>query len=607
MGFRFSKPASGTDRASIGRFLNEVVFDKDCGATRMTIGRHQSATAVLQLYILGPFQLCDGSNHPITLRNRKAQALLALLAMAPRGERTRVWLRDKLWSHSDEHRSSNNLRQTLFEIRRDLGPIADRALNFGGQTISFKPGRFWIDHAAILENPVEFTRLGLTAETELLEGFDIGDPEFEDWLSLERGNWADRAEVLGDQPSLPAILSFGDTTPANRPAHSQTSLALMRSVLHGSDQLGVHLADRVMEGIAGSLKELQPVRILDLRDHSGSIEDLAASASTEFYCRLRLLRIGDSVTLTLFLHRVSQMAMEWSQSIQCRLDDLIAYDGQVLQGFISQSVDRLARTLIDAIPAEDTQSDMRRSGYTALNLIFRLDETALEHALEILRPGDSLQSGLHAALRAYAASVRVGDNIGHLTDAARAALRRESIEEMSGNPFNSVALACCGHVLGYVLQEHEAAGQLLERAVRLNPAQAFAWDHYALHKMYTGDYSAARAAAERAVSLGASSPFSYSYQTTLAMTATLAGDYDRAIMAGRSALQKQPRYNPALRYLMVAHSARGERDKAEALRDRLLLNDPNFRDEEVQKLRFGRRVIETAAPVQFHLRKLFNE
>jgi len=571
------------------------------------MGRHQTTTAVMRLYLLGPFQLCDGSNHPIAVRNRKAQALLALLAMAPRGERTRVWLRDKLWSASDEHRSSNNLRQTLFEIRRDLGPLADRTMEFGVQTIALKPGRVWIDHAAVTANPAEFGQLGLTAETELLEGFDIGDPEFEDWLALERGNWADRAEALAAQPHMPTIAAQSEVAASIRPIRSQTSLALMRSVLHGSDQLGVHLADRVMEGIASSLKELQPVNILDLREQNGSVEDLAATAATEFYCRLRLLRIGESVTLTLFLHRVSQMAMEWSQSIQCRLDDLIAYDGQVLQGFISQSVDRLARTLIDAIPAEDKRSDLRRSGYAALNLIFRLDERALDHALDLLRPGDSPQSGLHAALRAYAASVRVGDNIGHLSDLARATLRQESVEELQGNPFNSVALACCGHVLGYVLQEHEAAGHMLERAVRLNPAQAFAWDHYALHKMYTGDYAAARAAAERAVSLGAYSPFSYSYETTLAMTATLAGDYDRAILAGRSALQKQPRYNPALRYMMIAHSARGERDKAEGLRDRLLLNDPNFRDEEVQRLRFGRRVIETAAPVQIHLRKLFNE
>ena len=35
------------------------------------------------------------------------------------------------------------------------------------------------------------------------------------------------------------------------------------------------------------------------------------------------------------------------------------------------------------------------------------------------------------------------------------------------------------------------AHELLERAVRLNPAQAFAWDHYALHKLYTGDPAAA--------------------------------------------------------------------------------------------------------------------
>ena len=587
--------------------LNEVVIAEKHRALRMTAGQHPTTAAVLKLYVLGPFRLCDGANHPIFLRNRKAQALFALLAIAPRAERTRVWLRDKLWSGSDEHRSSNNLRQTLFEIRRDLGPLADRALDFGVQSISFKPGRVWIDHDAILADPAQFSRLALSSTTELLEGFDVGDPEFEDWLSFERGSWADRAEGLAEHIAAPAHIAQSDPSSASRPTRSQTSLALMRSVLHGSDQLGVHLADRVMEGIASSLKELQPVSILDLREQNGPIEDLAATASTEFYCRLRLLRIGDSVTLTLFLHRVSQMAMEWSQSIQCRIDDLIAYDGQVLQGFISQSVDRLARTLLEAVPAEDTQSEMRRSGYTALNLIFRLDETALDHALDLLRPGDAPQSGLHAALRAYATSVQVGDNIGHLTEAARKALRQDSADQTAGNPFNSVALACFGHVLGYVLQEHEAACHFLERAVRLNPAQAFAWDHYALHKMYTGDYAAARVAAERAVSLGAYSPFSYSYETTLAMTATLAGDYDRAILAGRSALQKQPRYNPALRYLMVAHSARGERAKAEEMRDRLLLYDPDFRTEEVQRLRFGSRVIETAKPVLLHVRKLLNE
>jgi hypothetical protein len=566
------------------------------------------SAAMLRLYVLGPFQLCDASNHAMPVRNRKAQALLALLALSPRGERSRVWLRDKLWSGSDERRSSTNLRQTLFELRRDLGNLADRALDFGTQTIALRPGRVWVDFQAVSADPQAFHALGLSDSTELLEGFDIGDPEFEEWLSMERGLWADRLDSINLDPAPAALpkpkpLSDDNLPPRREP---QTSVALMPSVLHGADSLGVHLADRVMEGIANSLRELQPIAILDLRSLTGPIEDLAASAHTEFYCRLRLLRIGENVTLTLFLHRVSRMSMEWSQSIQCHLDDLIAYDGQVLQGFIAQSVDRLARSLMESIPRNEPESELYRSGYAALNLIFRLDETALDHAVELLKPRDEGTGGLHAALRSYIASFRVGENLGVLTDAAREVIRHETLRQKDRDPFNSVSLACFGHVLGYVFQEHEAAGQLLEQAVRMNPAQAFAWDHYALHRMYVGDYEGAKAAAQRAVSLGAYSPISYSYETTLAMASTLAGDYDRAVMAGQSALSKQPRFNAAMRYLMVAHAARGERDAAETLRDKLLLRDPDFRHADVQELRFGARTMRGPNPLILHVRKLFD-
>lgn len=571
------------------------------GTTHPMSAKLPQSTPVLRLYLVGAFRLCDGTGRVISLRNRKAQALLALLALSPRGERSRVWLRDKLWSGSDEKKSSTSLRQTLFEIRRDLGALAERALDIRTQSISFRPGKVWVDYETFLANPSALSGYHLSPDTDLLEGFDIVDPEFEDWLSVERGIWADRAEQ---------ILAI----PTPRPQHgapgvdtgraSSTSLALMRSVMHGGDALSLHLADRVMEGIANSLRELQPVKIFDLRDQNGAIEDLAASAQTEFYCRLRLLRIGESVTLTLLVHSVSRMAMEWSQSIQCRIDDLIAFDGQILQGFIAQNVDRLARTLLTAGPQGSPEADLRRSGYAAMNLIFRLNDAAFDHAMDLLAPKDAPSSELHVALRSYVSSFRIGDNIGRLTAQARAMLRNETGAEMDGNPFNSIALACFGHVLGYVFQEHDAAGRLLERAVRLNPAQAFAWDHFALHKIYTGDYTAARRAAERAVSLGAYSPISFSYETTLAMAATLSGDYDRAIMAGHSAMHKQPLFKPAQRYLMVAHSARGERDKAEALRDGLLAADPDFQHADVQEMRFGAGVMQRAQTVQTEMRKL---
>lgn len=563
---------------------------------------------MLRLHVLGPFRLCDAANRPISLRSRKAQALLGLLAISPRGERTRVWLRDKLWSASDERRSSTNLRQILFELRRDIGPIADRAMDFGPQTLSLRAGRVWVDHQAVEADPALFHSLGLNQATELLEGLDIGDPEFEDWLTLERGLWADRAERLSSAV-LPRTETARRAMPAPTTEGSQTrrvSLALLKSVLHGADNIGLHLADRLVEGIANSIREMQPVRILDLRDQNGSVEDLLASANTEFYCRLRLLRIGDSVTLTFFVHRVSRMALEWSQSIQCRIDDLIAYDGQVIQGFVAQNVDRLMRTLLESIPEEQPGGEAQRSGYAAMNLIFRMNETALSQAMVLLDQPVTGRSPLHAALRSYIASFHVGDNIGPYTEEVRELLRQDIAATMAPSPFNSIALASLGHVLGYVFHEFEASAAVLEQAIRLNPAQAFAWDHFALNKIYTGDFRAAKRAAERAAFLGAYSPISFSYETTLAMASTLAGDYDRAVIAARRALQIQPRSNAALRYLMIAHSARGERAEAETIRDRLLVLDPDFIDPEVQELRFGSRIVRGSQPVTTELRKLLD-
>lgn len=578
------------------------------GAQRLMTARPGPANAMLRLHVLGPFRLCDAANRPIALRSRKAQALLALLAISPRGERTRVWLRDKLWSTSDERRSSTNLRQILFELRRDIGPMADRAMDFGPQTLSLRAGRVWVDHQAIEADPVLFHSLGLNEATELLEGLDIGDPEFEDWLSLERGLWADRADRLSStQPPAPEPQRRAMPAPTAEGSQGRrVSLALLKSVLHGADSLGLHLADRLVEGIANSIRELQPVRILDLRDQNGSVEDLLASASTEFYCRLRLLRIGDSVTLTFFVHRVSRMALEWSQSIQCRIDDLIAYDGRVIQGFVAQNVDRLVRTLLENIPEEQPEGDVLRSGYAAMNLIFRMNDDALAKAMTLLDQPAMARSPLHAALRSYIASFHVGDNIGPYTDETRELLRSDIAGNMAPSPFNSIALASLGHVLGYVFHEFEASGAVLEQAIRLNPAQAFAWDHFALNKIYTGDFRAAQLAAERAAFLGAYSPISFSYETTLAMASTLAGDYDRAVIAARRALQIQPRSNAALRYLMIAHSARGERAEAEATRDRLLMLDPDFIDPEVQELRFGSKVVRASQPVTTELRKLLD-
>lgn len=544
----------------------------------------------LRLHLVGPFRVTDTEGNKIVIRGRKAQALLALVACAPNMERSRVWLRDKLWSESDETRSSTSLRQSLFELRRDLGPLAEVVLKTGVDIVALSPEHIWVDLRALHEDAQLFRKLGLTAECDLLEGFDIGDPEFEDWLQVARMEWADQAEALA---ALQPMRLMVPDRPDGGSSVQPLKLALLRSVIHCGDELSGHLGDRLVEQIVDGLRELMPICVLDLRTRHCSMDELAKSAEADFLCRLRVLTVGQNVTLTFFLHRARELTLEWSQSIQCSLTDLGDPEMPVALGFVAQNVDRLAKTLQSFTPEGSGICSPVLAGFTAMNMLFRLEEEGLHRALELLDkaealpvPGQPVHS-LTAGLRAYAASFSVGENLG-----PRSLLERERLHDLlerqlEKNPFNAVTLACLGHVAGYVLQEHERAGSILERAVKRNPAQPFAWDHLALHKIYIGDPESALPLARRAAQLGAYSPLSYSYDTTLAMAAALSGDYHSAARAGRSALQKQPRFKAALRYLMVSQAALGQRQAAEETRDRLLAADPEFVDPEIQRLRFG--------------------
>lgn len=572
------------------RPLHNVPFDHLSDMTTPGPEQTDESAPLLHLYLAGPMRVTNAKGQKLVIRGRKAQAILALTALGPQMQRSRVWLRDKLWSQSDEIRSSTSLRQSLFELRRDLGADAQQALDITSDSVCLDPAHVWVDVTEVQRDAALFARLGLTEETELLEGFDIGDPEFEDWLQAARFEWSDTAEALA--AIRPTRLLVPDT---GQPQNLNLRLALMRGVVQGGDELGPHLADFLIERVIDNIRELMPLQVIDLRSRTAPIEDLAESADAEFFCRMRLLCVGRNVTLTFFVYRSSQLAIEWSQSIQCSIDDLQAADSLLLLGFVSQNTDRLAKTLLSYIPANNDQTAALRAGYTAMNMLFRLDDDALGQAMALIdKVENSVSQGaaahsLTAGLRAYAASFAVGENLGVLVSDERERLHRLINAQIEDNPFNSITLACLGHVIGYVFQEHDLAGKVLERAVAQNPSQAFAWDHLALHKLYTGDYDTALKYAHRATQLGAYSPISYSYDTTLAMAATMAGDYTRATLAGRSALQKQPRFKAALRYMMVAQSATGQRAAAEETRTRLLQVDPDFTDPEIQRLRFGLR------------------
>jgi len=553
----------------------------------------------VRIYVLGPMAVVGEGDVSLTPRSKKACALLALLALAPRGQRTRVWLRDKLWSCSDEKKSATSLRQIVFELKRDLGDWASQILVIDRLTIGLDLDAVWIDIRELQSSPDLFHGLNLTAETQLLEGLDVADEEFEDWLQMERQIWYDRAAELSERPSQ----RMEPVAPAEYHAPDEIawqpepafSLGFLPSILHGCSGHTQHLADYILEGVAANLREFEPVKIFDFRDAMMNSDFLQNACETEYYTRVRILQLRDTITLTFFLYKTLNMGLEWSQSIQASAHEIETDFENLVSGFIAQIVDRLAKSLFTTDGHKNFELENVNSvSFTALNMLFQIDDKALDNSEKLLTKANEFHANsIYPALRSYALSFKVGENVGEYDQTTIDEVRKQITSLVSANPFNSLALACLGHVMGYVYQEHEVAGELLNRAVQLNPNQAFVWDHFALHKLYVGDCNGAYEASRRAVSLGRYSPIRFSYDTTLCMTSMLSGHLEQAVVSGKSALGKQPRFTAAMRYLSASYGLLGRAEQARDVYKSLLKVDPDFELAEVRRERF--RIIDLDA------------
>jgi tetratricopeptide (TPR) repeat protein len=545
-----------------------------------------------KLHLLGVFSLTAADGRDCTPKNKKAQAILAMLALSPRGSRTRAWLRNKLWSDSDEHHSSSSLRQTLFELKRALGDAAVDFLEFDRQVVSIRFERLWIDVRVLTDNPglIPTDTVPDDLNYELLEGLDINDEEFEDWLCMERSVWEKKLETLANHTPAPLHQdNAAGSAPAISHGQIKIEIGLLPSIVHGQNAGIQPLGDFITESIATSLAEFQNLKILDFRLDFGVVDSIEQRSQADFLIRTRVLSVADSVTLTFLVYSADTLSLLMSQSTQFRLSEVEHDDMTTINHFIGQNIDQLAKTVERYSKRAPTFRNDRQTlvGYGILSGMFDLEGQKFRDAVSLLeRLSGNEENTLFKGLLAYSSSFALGENLGNVDQARLETIEKLACDTLQANPFNSITLACLGHVYGYVFNRHELAAELFNRAVHLNPMQAFVWDHLALHRLYTGDLEGAQKASERAVYLGTYSPINYTYETTSCMISSLSGDHRRAVHLGYRALSKQPNFNAAIRYSLASCGHLEAHAQAHDLLSRLLQNDPDFLAPEVQRSRF---------------------
>jgi tetratricopeptide (TPR) repeat protein len=581
--------------------------------------RSQHSEAAYRMYLIGPFAITDPEGKVLTPKSQKSQAILAMLAVSLRGSRSRVWLRDKLWSDRPEDQASASLRQALLDIRKCLGDARD-ILVADKNTVSLRMDRIRLDIDEILTEGHTAGNDELAAE-HFLEGVDVRDPEFEEWLTLERQVWQRRYDEGQFQqkfePKLELARQNQEPTPlvpltainpaknsggtANGAANDRAGdsisninsrqwvVAILPSRIAGQSENGQILASGVTNLIAKSLVEGTDIRVTDFSFGGGpganSSNGSEISLATPLGIQLELTLASQTALIVVSILRLADHSLIWKDS--CIADRLPLERGETsqLHGLINHLIDEVNGSFI--FRGEGGKLERETTLIEAVNSVFRLSREDLDRAERILhniaaeRPSSSAYAWL-----AFIRTFRVGQrfNAYDSTIVEEAQFYARKALELDAN--NSIALALVGHVHSFLFCEYDYAAGLFERAIKLNPAQPLGWDLYSMLHCYAGQPEKALAMANWVQNLGFYSVHKYYFDTTKCISAALAGDHAAAISAGEDALKMRPDFNSLLRYMAASHAHRDEMELAGKYVERLEAVEPNFSIESLKDNRY---------------------
>lgn len=215
----------------------------------------------------GPFRMLDADGQRIELPSRKGVALIAMLAIVPRHEHTRDWLRRMLWGTRDEEQAQASLRKELSRLRQRLEAIAPDLIQAHGR-------RVWLDPGAYDLLPAEPGQL-------LLEGLSIpGAGDFAAWIEQQRADAPHRNPAGFSRPRAAA------------------SLAVLPFTNDSGDPAADYLAAGIGDELADRLSRLRWLKVIGSgasfpTDGSESALDAGRRLGAAFVFGGRLRRLGN--------------------------------------------------------------------------------------------------------------------------------------------------------------------------------------------------------------------------------------------------------------------------------------------------------------------------
>ena len=206
-------------------------------ARRRTRGAPRAPSpSCFRLTLLGGFELRSPAGALVRLPTRKAEALLAYLALGPDRGYARDTLATLLWSDAPDRQARASLRQTLSLVGKALAARGRSAIATPARAVALARGVADVDaldfeRAVKDARPESLARAAALYRGELLAGLAVRAAAFEDWLQVERARLREHAiDALGRL--LAMRREAGDAEGAIQTAIQLLALAPLEESVH---------------------------------------------------------------------------------------------------------------------------------------------------------------------------------------------------------------------------------------------------------------------------------------------------------------------------------------------------------------------------------------
>lgn len=516
----------------------------------------------IKVFLFGSPRVIASDGTDITPTSQKAKCLIALLA-TPAG---RVWsraaLQDKLWSDRGQAHGRDSLKKELATLRQVFGDGEDGALVLHGMTVQLRENEVRVD----VFDPELRAEDGGPLTPEFMEGADVRDPEFEEWLRQFR------AKINRSEPVDRRVLHLERATDS---ATTRYRIALL-PVIGPPDDLHCNIVgEMISDRIAISLRQLDLFDIVDFREEPQD----TAPRGADFTLRPRILRMASDLALTLLAHESDGQNLIWAEK---RVLALESFGAEEVACLVAEVLDQIISAILRRAREGDPERRLAtRHALDGIDLMFRLNKPDIEGASRALRRAIEIEPrGPFLAFYAFQTLFRLEKSKG--TDLKELREKADELVEkaLEVDPQNPISRALVAHVYSFIFRDFDRADTLIRPMISSPPDSPIFFHSFAALRLYTGHFDEARVAARRARDMAQYNPYSYAFATTLAMVDTVDAKLDDAIRHGERVVAMhhgtEQIYEPALRYLAAAYGLNGQGQDAARIVRMIQSQSPDF-------------------------------